>query len=222
MKKIIIALFACLPLAGTAQNTWEVPQDETQQAQPKEKKTALFDTRKKAEDPKYLAGAVPMVDGKIVFTLDKDVPGKSADEIYRCVYEVISAITRDENQFPQSKIAVVNKGEHTMAARLKEWLVFRDAFLSLDRTIFNYTLIARAGDNHLRLTMERLSYQYEADRQDVSNPLETKAEEWISDEEALTRNKQKLVKYSAKFRRKTIDRKDDIFRRVCAKLGVRY
>jgi hypothetical protein len=221
MKQIIVALFACLPLMGMAQNTWEVPQEKTEEAKPKQQKKALFETKKK-EDVKYLAGAVPEVDGRVVFTLDKKVPGMSADEIYKKVYDVIHAMTQEENQFPQSKIAVINKSEHTIAARMREWLVFQNTFLSLDRTIFNYTLIAKAADGRLVLTMERLSYQYEKDRTDVRGGFDTKAEDWITDKEALNKKQTKLLKYSGKFRRKTIDRKDNIFDRVCRALSVKY
>lgn len=218
MKKLIIALFACLPLAAMAQNTWEAPQQEQQQAQPKKK--ALFEKKRKQEDPKYLSGAVPLVDGKVVFTLDKAVPGMSADEIYVKVYDFLNAMTKEENQFEASKVAVVNKGEHIIAARYKEWLVFQNSFLSLDRTVFNYTIIAKTSDGHLHLTMERMGYQYEKDRADVSEGLETKAEDWITDQEALTKKKNKLAKYSGKFRRKTIDRKDYIFGQICQTLGI--
>lgn len=221
MKQIIVALFACLPLMGMAQNTWEVPQEKIEEAKPKQQKKALFETKKK-EDAKYLAGAVPEVDGRVVFTLDKKVPGMSADEIYKKVYDVIHAMTQEENQFPQSKIAVINKSEHTIAARMREWLVFQNTFLSLDRTIFNYTLIAKAADGRLVLTMERLSYQYEKDRTDVRGGFDTKAEDWITDKEALNKKQTKLLKYSGKFRRKTIDRKDNIFDRVCRALSVKY
>lgn len=222
MKKIVIALLACLPLAGMAQNTWEVPQNEARQAQVKQKKKALFDTKKKTVDPKYLAGAVPEVDGKVVFTLNRDVPGMSAEEIYTKVYATVEQMTKEENQFEQSKIAVVNKAEHTLGARFREWLVFQNAFLSLDRTIFNYTLIVKATDGHLHATMERLSYQYERERTDVKGGMDVKAEDWITDSEALSKDQTKLVKYSAKFRRKTIDRKDNIFARLSQALGLTY
>lgn len=115
---------------------------------------------------------------------------------------------------------MVNKGEHIIAARYKEWLVFQNSFLSLDRTVFNYTIIAKTSDGHLHLTMERMGYQYEKDRADVSEGLETKAEDWITDQEALTKKKDKLAKYSGKFRRKTIDRKDYIFGQICQTLGI--
>lgn len=222
MKKILAALFIYLPLMGMAQNTWEIPQEDPQQQQTQNKKTAIFDKKKRNEYSKYLVGAVPEVDGRVVFTLSKDVPGMTADEIYQKVYALLTAMSKEENQFPQSKIAVVNKAEHTIVARMKEWLVFQNTFLSLDRTVFNYTIIAKASDGHLNLTLERLGYQYEMNRTDTNGGLNVKAEEWITDKEGLNKKKTKLARYSGKFRRKTIDRKDNIFDRVCKVLGVTY
>ena len=45
----------------------------------------------------------------------------------------------------------------------------------------------------------------------VNDGMEMRAEEWITDENALNKKKDNLSKYSGKFRRKTIDRKDNIF-----------
>lgn len=223
MKKIFMALLACLPLMGMAQNTWELPKEETPQQNPRGKRDNASEKKAKTgENPKYLAGTVPEVDGKVVFKLEKDVPDMTADDIYTKVYNAILAITKEENQFPQSKIAVVNKSQHIVAARLKEWMVFQNSFLALDRTIFNYTLIARADDGHLTLTMERLNYQYEQERTDTNSGMAITAEQWITDRQALTRKGNKLVKSSGKFRRKTIDRKDYIFGLVCKALNVKY
>lgn len=214
MKKTIIAIMMLAPLAGSAQNTWEVPtaaNTETTQ------KKALFEKRKKTVDAKYLAGAVPVVDGKVTFTLDLDVDGKSAEEIYSKVYDVLQQMTTDDNQLTEladkSKIALVNKAEHSIAARYKEWLVFRNSALSLDRTVFCYTILAKATDGHLNLTLSRISYQYEMERTDTEG-MNVTAEEWITDEEALNKKKNGLQKYSGKFRIKTIDRKDNIFETI--------
>ena len=209
---------ACLPMMGVAQNTWESPQNETHQAETKKK--ALFDSNKKKTDAKYLAGAVPEVDGKVVFTLDKAVPNMNAEAIYDTLYNVMTALTKEPNQFPTSRIVVVNKGERTIAASYKEWLVFQNSFLSLDRTVFNYVLIAKIQDHHLTLTMERLNYQYETERSDAKGGLETRAEGWITDADGLNKKKTAPARYSGKFRVKTIDRKDYIFNKVCQALGI--
>lgn len=226
MKKIILALLVCLPLTVLAQNNvWEIPDENTKKEQPKNN---IENVERKApakpqENPKYLKGAVPEVDGHVVFTLDKAVPGMSADEIYKKVYNVLDTIVKEgktSDLQPESRIAAVNKGEHTIAAKINEWLVFQNSFLSLDRTQFTYSLIAQATEGHVKVTMERIYYAYEMDRS--SGGLKVSADEWISDKNAVNKKGTKLYKGSAKFRRKTIDRKDNIFRRICAALGINY
>ena len=212
MKKTIIAIMLLCPTLSFAQNTWEVPTQKTE-VRDTTKRKALFETKKKVEDPKYLSGAVPVVDGKVTFTLDMDVKGKTAQEIYDILYGVLDNMTKEENQFKESKIAIVNKGEHTIAARYKEWLVFRNSALSLDRTVFNYTIIAQATDGHVNVKLFRISYQYELER-GINDGIEVVAEEWITDEQGLNKKKDTLAKYSGKFRRKTIDRKDNIFETI--------
>ena len=212
MKKTIIAIMLLCPTLSFAQNTWEVPTQKTE-VRDTTKRKALFETKKKVEDPKYLSGAVPVVHGKVTFTLDMDVKGKTAQEIYDILYGVLDNMTKEENQFKESKIAIVNKGEHTIAARYKEWLVFRNSALSLDRTVFNYTIIAQATDGHVNVKLFRISYQYELER-GINDGIEVVAEEWITDEQGLNKKKDKLAKYSGKFRKKTIDRKDNIFETI--------
>lgn len=213
MKKIAFAMFAlmCMPMIGMAQNVWERPQDEPKQEQAAPKKEKVKKPEINPSDVKYLEGAVPEVNGKVVFTLDVNVPGKSAQEIYDRVYKVLSDMTKEEGQFNESTIALVNKRDHVIAARYKEWLVFTNTFLSLDRTQFNYTILANCTDGHLNMTMERLSYKYEEGR---SSGFQTSAEEWITDQYGLNKKHTKLSKISGKFRRKTIDRKDYIFKTV--------
>jgi colicin import membrane protein len=121
-------------------------------------------------------------------------------------------MTKEEKQFKESKIALVDKTDHVIAARFREWLVFKSTALSLDRTVFNYTIIANCSDGHLNLTLSRINYAYELDRD--NDGMEVNAEEWITDENALNKAKTKLLKYSGKFRRKTIDRKDEIFENI--------
>ena len=55
--------------------------------------------------------------------------------------------------------------------------------------------------------MTRISYDYDLSRK----PTHYSAEEWITDKYAVNKKHTKLYPVSAKFRRKTIDRKDFIF-----------
>ena len=52
--------------------------------------------------------------------------------------------------------------------------------------------------------------------------MSVKADEWITDKYALNKKKTKLLKGSGKFRRKTIDRKDNIFGKICKALQITY
>lgn len=214
MKKIIMTMIAMLPIVGMAQSEGWKPTDNTQQDH---KRKALIQKNPANEDPKYLEGAIPMENGKVVFTLDYDVPGASADHIYHIIYKVLEGMTQEENQFKASKIAIANKEDHVIAARFKEWLVFQNTLLSLDRSVFNYTIIATCTDGHANVTLSRISYEYEKEREGTEG-IETTAEEWITDEYALTKKKNRLSKYTGKFRRKTIDRKDEIFESIVSAL----
>ncbi|ALO48485.1 DUF4468 domain-containing protein [Hoylesella enoeca] len=206
MKKLIAILLTILPLTATAQDVWEKPQDSKQQVKQTVEKAKKDEI--KQEDAKYLSGAVPEVDGKVVFTLDLSLPGKSAQDIYDQVYAQLDKMSKEDNQFKESGIVLINKRDHIIAAHYKEWLIFTNNFISLDRTELSYTIIAKCMDGQLNLTLSRISYSYEKGR---STGFNTTAEKWIVDAVALNKRKTKLTKGSAKFRRKTIDRKDEIF-----------
>ena len=194
MKRLTIALLVCLPLLATAQNTWEMPEvDETEQ--------------KANPDQKYLVGAVPEVDGKVCFSTTIKAPGKSAQQIFGIVKEQLTRMTKEKNQFENSRIALDEPAKGVLAASYQEWLVFKSTALVLDRTRLMYHLIAECKDGELDLKMTRIVYLYDEER----NPQTMMAEEWITDEYGLTKKKNKLSRVSGKFRRKTIDRKDYIF-----------
>lgn len=169
------------------------------------------ESSKKSKNKKYIqAGAVPEIDGKVIFTLDLDVPGKNAQQIYDKMYSMLDAMAKKENQ-KNSGIILVNKEEHMIAAKYSEWLEFTKNFFILDRTEFNYTIIATCKDNHLKMTLERISYNYEENRE---TGFMLPAEKLITDEYALNKKKTKLMPMYSKFRKKTIDRKDEIFQEV--------
>ena len=165
------------------------------------------------EDPKYLEGAIKLnQEGKIEFTLDTDANGKTAKQIYDIVYEYMSDLTQSDDNIA-SRMALVNPNEYIIANSMDEWLVFSNSFISLDRTEFKYQLVAKISDNHLNLRLLRIVYNYEPDR---PTGFKLPAEEVITDKVALTKKKNDLAKIFGKFRRKTIDRKDQIFSELTA------
>lgn len=158
---------------------------------------------------RYLDGAVSTTaDGKVMFTLDTEAAGKSAGQIYDIVYDYFNRLTTADGQLEGSRVALVNKAEGIIAATVKEWLVFQNSFLSLDRSKFDYILVAKCTDNHLQLTMERMVYTYEENR---PTGFKAPAEEVITDRYALNKKKTELTRIYGKFRRATIDRRNEIF-----------
>ena len=191
---------------------WAIPTAEPKKAEVKKVEKNAQGVVIKTE-AKYLDGAVTInAEGKVEFTLDTDANGKSADEIYNIVYQYMSELTQVENNI-KSRMALVNKDQHIIANTMDEWLVFSNSFISLDRTEFKYNLVASIKDNHLTLTLERLYYIYEEDR---STGFKAPAEEVITDKYALNKKKTNLAKIFGKFRRLTIDRKDQIFNDLTA------
>lgn len=194
MRKIIIALIALLPLCATAQNTWEMPEEQENAV-------------KTNPDQKYLAGAVPVVNGQVVFQTTIAAPGKSARQVYDILHAQMAKMLKEKNQFEQSRFTIENPGKGELAAYYQEWLVFKNKPLVLDRTrlMFNLTVVCKDGS--AEVTINRIHYLYDEER----NATTYRAEEWITDEYGLKKDKQKLSRVSGKFRRKTIDRKDYIF-----------
>ena len=185
-----------MPLAAVAQdNTWErINQEETE-------------SEHVNPDQKYLVGAVPVVNGKVEFSPEIKAPGKSKKEIYQVALKYMTKMTKEPNQTEFSRVVIDNEEKGEVCGVFQEWLVFKSTTLALDRTRFFYNLVARCKDGEMELKMIRLHYLYEEER----DPQTYKAEEWITDEYALRKDKQRLARVSGKFRRKTIDRKDYLF-----------
>ena len=211
MKLILAILMTFLPIAAFAQSEWEKPNASAVNVGDEAKQ----ETTRTDPDAKYLEGAVPEVDGKVEWTLDVNVPGKDAEQIYDIMLQYLTNLTKSENQLEGSCVALVNKAEHIVVANVREWLVFTDKFFALDRTKFNYTLIAYCKDGGLTVKMNRIYYIYD-DNGSEKGGTAYKAEEWINDENAMNRKKTKLYRGPGKFRRKTIDRKDSLFKSVKA------
>ena len=188
---------------------WVVPTMTEEVEEKKVEKTAEGVVLK--EDPKYLAGAIQLnADGKVEFVLDTQANGKSADEIYNIVFQYMSKLIKNEQNI-NSRIPLVNrnnKNEQIIACIMDEWFVFNQSFISLDRSETKYQLVATISDNHLHLSMTRIVFNYEEGR---STGFKEPAENVITDKYALTKKKNDLAKIYGKFRRGTIDRKDQIF-----------
>ncbi len=209
MKKYILHILFCLPLLVSAQGTWEVP-DAQKGTQEKEKAKASKERGQTDTEEyqwaKYLGDVVPMVDGKVEWhqTFQNH---RSAEENYDMMLDYLTNMTKEEGQLPPSKVQLVNKTDHRIVCHFEEWLVFTSNFLVLDRTRFIYTLACDCSDNQVSVRLLRISYLYDETR---NGGLRYKAEEWITDKHALNKKRTRLAKISGKFRRKTVDRMEEI------------
>lgn len=189
---------------------WVIP-TATKKETPKP--AAQVNGAKLKEDPKYLEGAITFDEqGKIVFDTEIEAPGKSAAQLYDLVFDYMSGLTQDKES-KASRMALVNKDEHIIANAMDEWLVFNNSFISLDRTECKYNLIAKITDGKVSLSINHINYTYEEGRQ---TGFKLPAEEVIIDKVALTKKKNDLARIFGKFRKKTIDRKDQIFNEIAA------
>lgn len=189
---------------------WVIP-TATKKETPKP--AAQVNGAKLKEDPKYLEGAITFDEqGKIVFDTEIEAPSKSAAQLYDLVFDYMSGLTQDKES-KASRMALVNKDEHIIANAMDEWLVFSNSFISLDRTECKYNLIAKITDGKVSLSINHINYIYEEGRQ---TGFKLPAEEVIIDKVALTKKKNDLARIFGKFRKKTIDRKDQIFNEIAA------
>lgn len=189
---------------------WVIP-TATKKETPKP--AAQVNGAKLKEDPKYLEGAITFDEqGKIVFDTEIEAPSKSAAQLYDLVFDYMSGLTQDKES-KASRMALVNKDEHIIVNTMDEWLVFSNSFISLDRTECKYNLIAKITDGKVSLSINHINYTYEEGRQ---TGFKLPAEEVIIDKVALTKKKNDLARIFGKFRKKTIDRKDQIFSEIAA------
>ena len=166
------------------------------------------------KDPKYLLGAVPEVEGVVTFQKNFSVTDKSEQQIYDAVRAYINnsliGNALHDKSLPYTRIISEEKENGTVVARIEEYMTFSKAFLSLDRTRFRYLLSAKVTGQKVNLTIQQISSYYNEDMEG-KNGIPYKAEEWIADKVAVNKKGTKLYPRSGKFRRKTIDRVQEIF-----------
>lgn len=166
----------------------------------------------KKDDARYLAGAVPEVDGKVVFSKEFQISGMSQSQIYDTVMKWMEERLK-ENKNIDSRIVFTDKEKGTIAGVGEEWMVFKSSALSLDRTLINYQITVTCKPESCLVELEKIRFTYR-------DTEKYKAEEWITDKYALNKTKTKLVRGLAKWRRKTVDFADDIFMDVAVAFGA--
>ena len=189
-------------------NSWVTPVQNVETEKGYTEKETVSVLNKDAE---YLAdNAVPVVDNDVQWELNVDVLGKNAKQNYDTMLQLLGQMTKEKNQLERSKIAIVNENKHSIVATLQEILTFSSSLLSLDQAKMNYVLVVNCFDNHVQVLMNRINYEYETQ----GKKSNYKAEEWITDKYCVNKKHTRLYPISGKFRKKTIDRKNEIFQNI--------
>lgn len=167
------------------------------------------------EDQKYLAGAVPEKDGKVVFTKTINVPSLSKDQIYDVMHMWAEKYFSENGR----RLVYSDKDKGDIAAIGEEYIVFQSTALSLDRSLMSYRVTIECENNAAIIEFTGIRYTYNVSYQ--REPEKYAAKEWITDKYTLNKKKDKLNRVNGKFRRKTIDFADELFQNADAAFGIR-
>lgn len=200
MRKFLLFLFALAPLCVSAQ--YQLHPDEY-----------------------YLTdSAVTTVDGYVQFDRSYTVKGKTRAEIMELLKDYIQQNLVDgEEQLPQSRITEYTPETGVVAASIEEYMYFKRTNWQIHRVRFYYQLVFTVDDGKYAVSMRRLHYIYDPEVTAGDFADDRRAENWITNNAAVTTNKKgvkKLARLSGKFRVKTIDRKDDIFKAAALATGA--
>ena len=188
MKKLLTLLVAFATLAtSNAQITAPVIEEKTE------------------TDSRYMAGAVPEVDGKVVLTRTVEVPaGLSLQEVMNRVDSWLIRCTKDERMHFNQRLPKMADNELQHAYSLE--LTFSKSFLAHDFAEMAYVLAVRYEGGQIIMEMSHINYKYNEN----NNLNKYTAEEMIIDKYALNKKKTKLIFGFKKFRMKTIDLLDEL------------
>lgn len=168
------------------------------------------------EDAKYLTGAVPEVDGKVVFTQVINAPGLSQDQVFDAMYKWAQGrFVTDKEQ--KGRVLYFNKEKGEIACAGEEYITFTRTALSLDRSMTNFRTTIICSPGKCEMDVNSIRYAYNVSYQ--KEPERYLAEEWITDKFALNADQTKLARGTGKFRSKTINLIDELFAGAQAALG---
>ena len=188
MKKLFTILLACATMSTSIAQI-----------------TAPVIEEKPETDIRYMAGAVPEVNGKVVLTRTIEVPaGLTQQEVMNRVDAWLVRCTKDERMHYNQRLpkAADNELQHSYSMEL----TFSKSFLAHDFAEMAYVLAVRYEGGQLIMEMSHINYKY-----NENNKLNKyTAEEMIVDKYALNKKKTKLIFGFKKFRMKTIDLLDEL------------
>ena len=159
-----------------------------------------------ADMQKYLdKNAVPVVDGKVVFSDKVDIlDGYTTEQVGDIAAKWLDGLLKQNN--PQRNRIVLNKGNKITAVGYLE-VIFTDNAISFDRAFMHCAILVDYSAKECSITVERIKYDYT----DGGKKSVFLAEDYITYENAVNKKGTKLMLITGKFRKGTIDKTDEIF-----------
>lgn len=156
----------------------------------------------------YLAGAVPTTTEGIV-CFERTIPLGSKTSA-----EALSILKNEAQEIIDSPASakeisrIIQESTDTVIATICEPIYFKKAKWETDSALVRYQYMATVNQQAATVRIWLISYSYE------EIGFGYKAEEWITDKAALTKDKLALRKANGKFRIKTVDYANALFARI--------
>lgn len=209
MRRIVFLIAAvCLPLCISAQTAGLFGASQAS-------------NKKVADYSEYMEGSVPEVNGQIVFNKTIGAAGKSKADIYKAVAAWASAryMAEVENgkwnepayfrNLQYSRVMKADSQSGLIECQGNEEQVFSNKILSKDYTVIDYVLSLAIVDGKVSATIRNIVYTYDFQSDRERRP----AEQVITDEYVFSKSG-KWVKQYRKFRVKTVDLANELFKEI--------
>lgn len=151
----------------------------------------------KANMTKYLEGAVPEVEGRVVFKKEYKNLSISNDELLSVANSWLHKFMSHKEREEKSCIALLSKDENYTVAMIDDMIVFSSHGLSFDATRTKYRIYIEVKDDSCSIAIDRIKYLYNKDNYT--------AEEFITDKVALNKKKTAVQRGYRKWRIKSVD-----------------
>ena len=159
-------------------------------------------------DTPYLAGAVPTTtEGIVCFERIFLTGDKSKQQVYDIMKETALEII-DSPEASHEISRIMQESGDTLIATICEPIYFKKAKWETDSALIRYQYFSTVKEGAATLRVWLISYSYE------EIGFGYKAEEWITDKYALSKDRKVLRKGNGKFRKKTIDYVQALFARI--------
>lgn len=168
----------------------------------------LFKPREKRPVSKeHMAGAVSMENKRVVF---RDTIATSGYNIAQTRERVLKWYNKRYNIPTVISSKIITDNARCFEAIAEEYITFKNKFFVLDRSRIYYYLTFNFDEKSCEVIISRISYWYDDENPDGG--IRYNAEEIITDEHSIKNGR--LKKEPGKFRTKTIDLKNEIFKEI--------